>query len=369
MVRTREEFGHRVMSARKDERLTRDDLATRIGVEPSVIANIETGQRMVDAHELARLAKALRRPLGWFVTDPPPSVVSRRAGRGDAVRREDIQLEALAQDVEQLIDLGVLRPTSSRAAPVVSIGDTERAALDARRAAGLRDDEPIRDLVRVVERLGLYTFVLDLEDVQTDGSYVALKECGVALINGASESGRRRFTIAHELGHHLLNDEYDSNWIVGADTTDREKVVNAFAIHFLLPRGAIAQRELFLHSSSGPRDQVIRVAAEFGVSWSAACGQLQRLGCLTPSEYKSMLPQRPAKADYVERELSIPYEASAPLVPPGYAAAVLRALTKERIGPNRALELLHGTFHERDLPAEKPLSLESMTAELLPLPD
>jgi Zn-dependent peptidase ImmA (M78 family)/transcriptional regulator with XRE-family HTH domain len=372
MVKSQAELGNRVMSARKEQRLTQVELATAIGVDRTVITTIETGQRTVDALELARLAKALRRPIGWFVSDPPPSVVSRRADRGDVVRPVDIQLETLARDVEQLIELGVLTPTPTRSDSIDSIGAAEQAAFDARRAAGLRDDEPVWDLVRVAERLGLYAFVLDLdvrEDVQTDGSYVALKECGVALINGAREGDRRRFTIAHELGHHVLNDEYDPEWIVGSDTTDRERVINAFALHFLMPRAAIEQRWLQLDGGSDPRGAAIRLAVEFGASWSAACAQLLRLGCLSAGQYQQLVPEKPTSFDLAERELTLRDDAVAPLMPPGYGAAVIRALKKTTIGPNRALELLHGTIHESDLPAKRPLSLESMTAELKPLPD
>lgn len=358
------------MAARKSQGLTQIELAMAIGVDCTVLSKIETGERVMDALELARLAKALRRPIGWFVTDPPPSVVSRRAGRKDVVRHEDIQLEALTQDVEQLIRLGVLHPASVEPASIDSIdsiGAAEQAALQARRAAGLREDEPVWDLVRVVERLGLYAFVLELdgrESAEADGSYVALEECGVALINGLREGGRRRFTIAHELGHHVFEDEYDPDWVVGSDATEREKIVNAFAIHFLMPRAGVEQRWLQLQGGVDPRDAAIRLGVEFGLSWSASCAQLQRLGCLSTRQYENLLPQKPTTIDLYERELTLRNDVMAPLVPPGYAAAVLRALQQGRIGPNRALELLQGTVHERDLPAKKPLSLESMKREL-----
>lgn len=355
------------MAARKGQGLTQLELATAIGVEHTAIARIEAGERMVDALELARLAKVLGRPIGWFVTDPPPSVVSRRARREDVVRHEDIQLEALAQDVEQLIGLGVLHPASMAPPSIDSIGAAEQAALEARQAAGLRQDEPVWDLVRVAERLGLYAFVLELEgpaSAAADGSYVALERGGVALVNGLLESGRRRFTIAHELGHHVSNDEYDPDWVVGSDTTEREKIVNAFAIHFLMPRTAIEQRWSRLGGEADPRDAAIHLGVEFGLSWSAVCAQLHRVGCLSARQYDDLLPAKPLRIDHVERELTIRNDVVSPLVPPGYAAAVIRALQQGKIGAERALELLHGTILERDLPARKPLSLDAMKREL-----
>ncbi len=309
----------------------------------------------------------LRRPIGWFIREPSPSVISRRADREDLIRSEDIQLEELAQDVEQLIELGVLSPATSRPTLLESLEATEQAAFEARRVAGLRLDEPAWDLVRIVERLGLYVFVLQLEQREgsrADGSYIALDHGGVALVGGGAGSGRRRFTIAHELGHHVLADQYAPEWVVGSGATEREQVINAFAIHFLLPRPAIEQRWLKLEGEVDPRGATIHLAVEFGTSWSATCAQLHRLGRITASQFEQLSRRKPTRIDFLERELAIRDDLSPPLVPPGYAAAVIRALKKGKVSADRALEFLHGTIREQDLPTEKPLSLEAMTAEL-----
>ena len=151
------------MAARKQQGLTQLELAEVLRIDRTVVTKIEAGLRTVDSLELARLSKVLRRSVDWFVRDPSPSVVSRRADREDLIRSEDIQLEELARDVEQLIEPGMLAPSTPRTPPLPSLDATEQAALEARRAAGLRDDEPAWDLVRIVERLGLYVFVLDLD--------------------------------------------------------------------------------------------------------------------------------------------------------------------------------------------------------------
>jgi Zn-dependent peptidase ImmA (M78 family)/DNA-binding XRE family transcriptional regulator len=371
MAKSWEQLGKRVMSARKEQGLTQLELAAAMDVERTVVTKIEAGQRTIDSLELARLARVLQRPIAWFVTDPPPSVVSRRADREDVIRREDVALETLAQDVEQLIELGVLEPAPCAAIEIQTLPEAEAAALETRRRAGLGPDEPAWDLVRVVERLGLYVFVLDLVDAtsQADGSYVALRQGGVALVGAAHDSGRRRFTIAHELGHHVLADQYASEWIVGGGATEREKVINAFAVHFLLPRAAADRSWSQFKGATEPRDAAIRIAVDFGMSWTAACAQLQRLGCLPGRLYDQVVSARPTRLDFIERELMTRSDVEAPQVPPGYAAAVIRALKKGKLGATRALELLHGTMSDRDLPADRQLPIETMTAELDVLPD
>jgi Zn-dependent peptidase ImmA (M78 family)/transcriptional regulator with XRE-family HTH domain len=372
MVKSWEDLGKRVQAARKDAGLTQLELAAQLRMERTVVTKIEAGQRTVDSLELAQLARVLRRPIGWFVTDPPASVISRRADREGMIRREDIQLETLAQDVEQLIEIGVLRPVASTPASIESLAAAEQAALDARHAAGLRAEDPAWNLVQLVERLGLYAFVLPLHGdgaSQSEGSYISLKQGGVALIGAVGDSGRRRFTIAHELGHHVLADAYAPEWVVGAGVTEREKVINAFAIHFLLPRLAVEHRWAQYKGNVEPRAAAIRIAVEYGLSWSAACAQLQRCGRLSEHQFDDFLRAKPTGFDHAELELSVRSDVEPPLVPPAYKAAVVRALKKAKIGPTRAIELLYGTLDERDLPPEKALSLEAMTSELDVLPE
>ncbi len=370
-----EELGNRVVRARKDAGLTQAELASAVELERTAITKIENGQRTVDSLELARLASALRRPIAWFVATPPPSVVSRRAER-EVSRFEDVQLEMLAQDVEQIIALGALNPPalsalSATSQPVASIAETEVVAQAARRAAGLAAGEPVWDIVRVAERLGLYAFVLASpsdDRLRIDGSYVALARGGVALIGGAAESIRRRFTIAHELGHHILADEYASEWVVDAGGSEREKIINAFAIHFLMPRSAIDQRWREFGGGSDARDAAIRVAVEFGTSWSATCAQLARARCISEEQAAFIAAAKPTSFEYAERGLRVRDDVIPPLIPPMYAAAVVNLLKRGKLGASRVLELLHGTVLARDLPVERVLTLEAIAADLEPLP-
>lgn len=52
------------------------------------------------------------------------------------------------------------------------------------------------------------------------------------------ETGRRRFSAAHELGHHLRGDDYRAE--VDGNASG-EAFANAFAVDFLLPRAGAQQ--------------------------------------------------------------------------------------------------------------------------------
>lgn len=362
------DLGRRLAEARKDMRLTQQELAAAVGLERTAITKIESGQRGVDALELTRLAEKLMRPIGWFLSEPVRSLVSRRKARDDVFSVEDARLEALSLDVEQLIDLKLLDPPVLPAPQAMdSLEAVEVAAMEARRLAGLTSDEPAWDLIAIAEKLGLYAFSLPLEGSQLDGTYVALRSGGVALINGAAEPGRRRFTVAHELGHHFLSDEYAPEWVIGAGETEREKVINAFAVHFLLPRRAVESRWPELTRDGEVRDAAIRLAVDFGLSWSAVCAQLVNLRAIPRAAHDDLVLAPPRQIDFIERKLRVRVDVEPPTIPPGYAAAVIRAMRRHKIGRRRALELLHGALREEDLPEERLLPLEAMAADIEPL--
>jgi Zn-dependent peptidase ImmA (M78 family)/DNA-binding XRE family transcriptional regulator len=359
-----EAVGSKVASARKLLGLSQQDLADQLELDRTAVSRIESGQRGIDSLELSRLSRALQRPIDWFLTASPAAIVSRRS---EVIERRDLPvdalLESLARDVELLVELGFLVPVLQRVeGPVGDVQQAEAAAAEARRKLGC--DGPAWDLVRLGEKAGLYAFSLGLERQGVEGCYMALDGAGVAAVNGIAESGRRRFTLAHELGHHLLADEYSADWDVGAGASERERLVNAFAVHFLLPRADVSRRWEALAGAADRRNAAIHIGVEFGVSWSATCSQLRNLQLISPAEREQLIGQPPSWVDYVERELAVREELSPPQVPPGYAAAVAKAFRKNQLGASRAMELMRGTLGADDFPSQGKVPLDALRGEV-----
>ena len=117
------------------------------------------------------------------------------------MQRLEDELEKTSRDVELLIEIGTLSlsPTA-RQSRVRTISEAESRASAARSLLGYGDG-PLTNLQSTVEKLGLLAFSYDLGPHVIDGCYVRLGEVGVALVNGSVDAGRRRFNLAHELGH------------------------------------------------------------------------------------------------------------------------------------------------------------------------
>jgi Zn-dependent peptidase ImmA (M78 family)/DNA-binding XRE family transcriptional regulator len=345
-----EEIGARVATARKSAGLTQEGLAHELGLDRTAVTRIESGQRELDARELAHLSSILGRPLPWFLSLPDAALAGRRASLDASVpHRIDDLLEDLADGVGQLTELGLLNADPFRVTgDLVSFEDAERAANETRSRIG-QGSGPLWDLTRVAESLGLFACSLRLQDDRVDGAYAVLDGGGVAVVNGDFESGRRRFTLAHEIGHHVLQDKYAEDRDIAGNVETREKLINAFAIHFLMPRGAVVEQWKSLNAKHGLWDSTLRIGVQFGVSWTALCLQLKTLGLIDDRAHEVLVRRKPVGADYLERGLDLREDLHPPRIPPSYGAAVVKAYRGRRIGRSRAVELLFGASAASDL--------------------
>lgn len=360
-----DEVGQRVAEARGSAGITQERLAIDAQIERTALVKIELGRRGLSSLELARIASALRRPIEWFVTESPPSVVSRRTGNADQVDGLDAHIDAFARDVALLIELKVLPPITlpSEQMPE-SLQHAERLADRLREGLGNRTG-PLHNLAVTAEQLGLYVASLKVDHHLPDGAYVALEGAGATIVNGAHDSGRRRFTLAHELGHHVMADEYSTDWSIGQAKEEREKHINAFAVHLLMPRQSVAESWNTYGGQTDPRDAMIHLAIEYRVSWTAACGHLQNLGLINRATENDIRRRPPGRVDLLERGLFVVEELAPPSLSPAFTRAAIRAYRGHKIGASRALELLRDTLLSDDLPEVDVVPREALRAEFM----
>lgn len=361
------EVGLRVAEARRSAGLTQGALGAELGIDRTAVAKIERGKRTVSSLELAELARVLGRAIEWFVTEPLPAIVSHRAEMADEseIGEADAVLSRLATDVQLLRDVvGLEAPTSLVLERPWTHEEAEQAAHDVRTSLGNPTGGPLLRLDELSERLGLYAFSLVLDTGGLDGAYLPLDEEGVAVVNGGHPPARRRFTLAHELGHHVFQDAYIIDFVLGDTTEAGERLINSFAAHLLMPRSSVGDRWSELGGEDDPFVAMIYITAEYGVSWTAACGHLCNIGLISPGLQSTLRAELPTRADYLEHGIATVVELEPPSVPPAYAAAVVRAYRSYRIGGSRAIELLHGTLSADELPVTDEYPPEALLGEL-----
>jgi Zn-dependent peptidase ImmA (M78 family) len=342
--------------------MTQVELAASVGLDRTALVKVEAGTRKVSATELVSIAHALSRPVDWFFAESPAAVVSRRRDPavGGFSRTLDLSLELAARDVAFLADRRMLSSADRviQKAPE-SFEDAEDLARRIRAEVG-QPAGPLLDLQAVSERLGLLGFSFALGPDAGDAAYVEVGDHGVAVINGTTDPGRRRFSLAHELGHHLVGDAYEPMPRIGA--ADTERMFNVFAAYFLMPRAAV-QHIWDEFSGKPPRMAAIAVAVRFSVSWTAACNQLRNIGLIDARERERLIENDLRGGELLEFGERFAIELVPPSVPPEYARVVVNAYRARRLTPARAVELLHGTVTESDLPEPEEMSLEQLRNE------
>ena len=363
-----QQVGQRLADARIEAGLTQSQLGEAIGLDRTAVAKIEAGTRKVSAVELAHAATELGRPLDWFLLEAPPSVVSRRgAAAAGYAPRLDQAVEKAAADVEFLIEQGIVTPTMT--VPELWLPrdtvDADRAAVAVGKVVG-RDTGPLLGLGEVAERLGVFCFALPLGSLSGDGAYVSLGDFGVTVVNGDTDPGRRRFTLAHEIGHHLFGDEYSTDISLHDVGSEAERRINQFAVDLLLPVGPVKRQ--WEASTEETRERTIRLGVDYRVSWSALCSRLTNLGLIDDGERQALLDHPPTRADYLELGAGFVAELTPPFVPPGYARAVLRGYRSGKLGANRTVDLLWDSITNQDLPELDALPIEAYQREFDPLP-
>ncbi|HET8659896.1 MAG TPA: XRE family transcriptional regulator [Micromonosporaceae bacterium] len=348
------EVGDRIREARLAAGLSQGQLSLAVGLERTALVRVEAGQRQLTALELYRVADALRLPLAHFVTRPPEAMRSRRqalADEADSAARDRLQLdaalEAQLRDTEQLVGYGVLVPPAPpEARQVGTPDDAAGLARDARRILG-HESGPVGPLAEVAERFGLFLTVVDLD---ADGASMFLDTYGVA-VTGCVEPGRRRWTAVHELGHHLIRDEYHTDVGVAASRDEREHLVDVFTGEFLLPQNDLLAKAPSVGDDT--RASLIGIAATYRLSWSAVVDRARRAELVSAEEAQRLRAQTPMKGDFLAVLGREPYP-DLPLGDRGplWTQAVLRAHSEALITGQRAVELLGGRISIEDLPGE-----------------
>lgn len=368
-VRTAEELGSRVAEAREAVGVTQASLAEALGIDRTSVVRLEAGARKVSAGELARVAQFLRRPIDWFVLESPPPVVSRRRDPGRVHESGvdlDLALDTAARDVQFLLDRGLLRWSSHDALAVPDSHEASEALAGQVRAELQLEDGPITELGAVAAQLGLVWFSMRLGELH-DGACVELDDgsggrVGVAVINGDQDSGRRRWTLAHELGHYLVADAYAGEHPAG----EVERFLNSFVAYLLMPRDGVAA--IWQERRGDERLAALTLAARYATSWTAACGHLVNLGFIRHESLEAMKRAEPTRGDYTLLGETWDEELGPPSVPPEYSRQILAAYRDGALSADRALELLHGTLEAADLPTPPESPLESLRSIFAPLP-
>ena len=273
MPLTKEELGQRIRSARESCGLTQEQLGEAVELSRIPISQIEAGSRSVSSIELDRISYAVGRDIKSFFADAFVEQDALAAlFRTEAQLAEQAELRpalqnclALGREMTNLerlleIDRAQLRAAVyERPAPKSrwdAIQQGQRIATEERQRLGL-GASPIGDLIELFESQGVRTGLVTLPK-NISGLTLWDDKIGIfVVINSDHSALRRRFSLAHEYAHVLIDRERSGAISRAENRAELLEVrANAFAAEFMMPAEGVTQFVQALGKGGASRAQV-----------------------------------------------------------------------------------------------------------------
>ena len=332
-------IGARLKLARAAAGLSLRDLAARAGVTVTAqaIGKYERDEMMPSSPVLIGLARALAVPADYLLRESRLEVAHIEFRRKSLLRaREEASVKARVLDaveryreVEAYLAM-IAEWTAPRGFPrsVVSADDAERAASDLRRAWNIGLD-PIPDICALLEEHHVKVQVMNLPD-EVSGLHAEVtggagKSTRIVVVNASHAGERQRFTLAHELGHLLME-------VPGGKPGER--LCQRFASAFLMPGDALV-REVGRRRHALPVRELFRLKTLFGVSAQAVAYRCRDLEIISNPAFVSIFTHF-GRQKWRQKEPN-PLASEKPL---RFERLVIRALAENAIGEAKAAELL-----------------------------
>lgn len=226
--------------ARDSRMLSQSELAEKIGLSQALLSKIEKGLIAPNEQQQKAIAEGLEYPLSFFIAEIPvlrnDSMFYRKR---QSLRVKDLsfiegKIAILSHCIDVLQDSVEIPECRIPHCEVAQENTAEEIAFKIRNYLGIADG-PIINMVGILERNGI--LVVPVNGVDTDKfdgvSTFTEQSIPVIWINADMPNDRKRFTLAHELGHIVMH--LRSQDLQKAEE-EKEKEANLFAAEFLLPR-------------------------------------------------------------------------------------------------------------------------------------
>lgn len=336
-------IANRIRQARLAAGLTLAALGEKIGVSHTTIQKYEKGLLTPSSSQLLKLARACGIRTEYFFRTHKVELAQpefRKHAAFGKIAQEALKLKVV-ELVEKRVELLGAFPESPLLAFAPPAGLPERiesldeieAFSDLVRIAWQLGMNPISDLTDTLETVGLLVIMVDEENPKFSGLTATARtddgrEYPVVAVSKLWPGDRQRFTLAHELGHLLLEGRL-------ADGLDEEKACDRFAGAFLAPRVAVVHL-LGQQRHALEWQELYALKHEFGLSMAGWLQRAKQCRVISDAYYLSMV-KRFSFRGWRRNEPWNPLPQEYPRL---FNQLVYRALAEQYISEGKAAELL-----------------------------
>jgi Zn-dependent peptidase ImmA (M78 family)/DNA-binding XRE family transcriptional regulator len=224
----------RLREARENRGWSQQDLASRLGRTQTAISYWESGKRTPDIDDLLELSDAFEEDFDFFL---PPKKLREPIRMFLRATADQLASRDLRETLDHLVDEAEHAAWPSPEITIKARRPEDAAEELIEKGEVTEPPVPVADLAELCGLLVLHRqFPQELS-----GLVFEHEDGGVIGVNRDHHEHRRRFTIAHELGHHLLDHherfhiDIQEGELLGHDWR-AERAANVFAAELLMPR-------------------------------------------------------------------------------------------------------------------------------------
>ena len=350
-------IGQRLKLARSAASLSLRALAVKIDnrVTAQAIGKYERNESMPSSGVLIALADTLGVSVDYLLGDQEMVLEAVEFRKKTVTRkREEARVKAQVLHlleryllVEELLGLHSVewhRPPEAPYPVVQAIFEADRAARSVRDHWSLGND-PIPNLIELLEEQGIKVLAVDCAKI--DGLTARVRRTGkgmvpVIVVNRQDWRERQYFTLAHELGHLVMD---------VAPKVNEEKAAYRFAGAFLMPANAL-WAAIGKHRTSIGWGELFALKQLFGTSVQAVTYRCKDLGIFSETLFRRLFN------DFTRLGWrSPPYEEPHAMKgeePKRFERLTFRALAEGAVSEAKAAELLGVSVRELNRRMEEP---------------
>lgn len=278
-------FNYRqLIFAREYRGLTQSELASNIvGLSQSNLSKYEKGFGLLSDEMVLKIIDFLGFPESWLEHNisnlPENAHYRKRTTITKKVKTEiEYSIRLIGYIVDQMSDS--IEWPEFRLVPLdIEEGYTpEIIAKNTRKGLKITPNEPLKSIFTLFENFGIIVIEFEITEKFDGVSFITDKGNPVIIINKSFSNDRKRFTLAHELGHLMMHD------FPIPDYRNIEKIkeneANRFASEFLMPAEFIKNSLFNLRLSS-----LGQLKNYWLTSMASVIRRAKDLNCITEDKY------------------------------------------------------------------------------------
>lgn len=304
-------FNYKMLTLAREARgLTQTELSKRTNTDQGNLSKIEQGILKPSQEVIEKYATELNFPESFFHQQENKTPISDffYRKRMSLAAKDKLRLEAQI-DILRLLYDKLLKSVDIPLAKFPSLGTNKNfkpsdVAILAREFYKIPRG-PIRDLISFLEKNGIAVIYMDVPSEKFDGMTVYTdSNYPIIFLNKNMPNDRKRFTLAHELGHQIMHFpfrfEYDLYDRLEKDPNILEKEADSFSSEFLLPERD-CRNELFNLTYQKLAD----LKLYWKVSKKAIIYKTKTLGLIDERKYQNLLIELSKRGERVKESFDV----------------------------------------------------------------